>query len=95
MDIVPSGGKSSVDARVAGAELLLVVVGDELLDVGQLVVEILTAVLLLVVVGIGLQTPEGREENNNENKGTKKGLQNVAFKDQEFSHHGGSFLLPF
>lgn len=37
------------------AQLLLVVLGDELLDVGQLVVEILTAALLQVVVGVGLK----------------------------------------
>lgn len=51
--------KSSVDARIPGAELLLVVLRYELLDVSQLVVEILTATLLLVVVGIGLKKSGG------------------------------------
>lgn len=42
--------------RGCRAEALLVVDGDELLDVGQLVVEVLTAHLVLVVVRIGLES---------------------------------------
>lgn len=37
-----------------GLQLPLVILSDEPLDVGQLAVQVLTAVLLLAVVGVGL-----------------------------------------
>lgn len=45
-----------------GLQLSLVVLGDEPLDVGQLAVQVLAAVLLLAVVGVGLQESSGRAE---------------------------------
>lgn len=41
-------------------ELPLVILRDEALDVGQLAVQVLAALLLAAVVGVGLQGHEGR-----------------------------------
>lgn len=45
---------SSLGTGVVHPELLMVVLGYQFLDVGQFVVEIFTATLVLVVVWIGL-----------------------------------------
>lgn len=54
---------SSIGRSVVHAELLMVVLGYELLDVGQFVVQILTADLVLVIVGVGLQEERKRKNS--------------------------------